>query len=70
MLLSATEDTGREKLFNRRYATYHAYTPGWMVHNGHYLHQIARLSGMQPGDARITLQGHEVSADCGWVVYW
>lgn len=65
------EDERRAKLFNKRQSTYHPYAPGEMVvHNGHYLHQIARLSEMQAGDARITLQGHAVSTDRGWVVYW
>jgi hypothetical protein len=58
-------------LFNRRQSTYHPYRLGEMVlHNGHYLHQIARLSELGAGDARITLQGHAVSTKAGWIVYW
>lgn len=51
--------------------SYHAYRTGEMViHNGHYLHQIARLRQMQSGDERITLQGHAISTEKGWVLYW
>jgi hypothetical protein len=51
--------------------TYQAYETGAIaVHSGHYLHQIARLRGMQPGDERITLQAHAVATDRGWVLYW
>jgi hypothetical protein len=58
-------------LFNRRQSTYHPYRAGEVVlHNGHYLHQIARLSDLGVGDARITLQGHALSTDSGWIVYW
>ncbi|HMD37040.1 MAG TPA: hypothetical protein VKH42_18830 [Vicinamibacterales bacterium] len=58
-------------LFNRRQSTYHPYRLGEMVlHNGHYLHQIARLSDLGVGDARITLQGHAASTGSGWIVYW
>jgi hypothetical protein len=65
------EDQRRACLFDKRLSTYQAYRPGEMVvHNGHYLHQIARLSDLEPGEARITLQGHAVSTDRGWVVYW
>ena len=64
-------DARRAVLHEHRHATYHPYEAGKMVlHNGHYLHQIARLSTLMPGDARITIQGHAVSTDRGWVVYW
>jgi hypothetical protein len=64
-------DERRTQLFNKRHSTYHAYRPGGMaVHNGHYLHQIAKLGEMQPGDARVTMQGHAVSTGRGWIIYW
>jgi hypothetical protein len=50
---------------------YLPYEPGMMViHNGHYLHQIARIRQMQAGDYRITLQGHAVWSGNGWILYW
>ncbi|HEV3139523.1 MAG TPA: hypothetical protein VGY57_03350 [Vicinamibacterales bacterium] len=65
------EPARKAYLFNKRQSTYHPYRLGEMVlHNGHYLHQIARLSELGVGDARITLQGHAVSTNSGWVVYW
>lgn len=51
--------------------TYHPYAPGVMViHSGHYLHQIAPLTEVQPGDERITMQAHSARTEQGWVVYW
>src|SRR5262245_26877984 len=61
----------RAHLLDRRQSTYQPYKAGDMVvHNGHYLHQIARLADMQPGDARVTLQGHAVRTERGWINYW
>jgi hypothetical protein len=65
------DDERRAFMAARRQATYVPYRVGEMVlHNGHYLHQIARLTDMDVTDARITLQGHAVSTPRGWVVYW
>ncbi len=50
---------------------YEGYETGQMVvHNGHYLHQIARLRQMLEGQQRITLQGHAVWTESGWILYW
>jgi hypothetical protein len=50
------------------------YVPGGLVlHSGHTLHQIAPLpptGAGDPGDARITLQGHAVRSDGTWWLYW
>lgn len=48
-----------------------AYTEGvLMLHSGHMLHQIAPVPEMQPGDRRITLQGHALPR-CGvYQLYW
>jgi hypothetical protein len=51
--------------------TYHPYQIGELViHDGHYLHQIARIRQMCRGDQRITLQGHSLRTEKGWVLYW
>lgn len=54
-----------------RQPMYHPYVVGEVVvHSGHYLHQIARIRRMAPGDERITLQGHAAWTEKGWVLYW
>jgi hypothetical protein len=51
--------------------TYRPYEPGKMVtHSGHYLHQIAPLAEVHPGDERITLQAHSARTEHGWILYW
>ncbi len=41
-----------------------------IVHNGHVLHQIGATPSVQPGDFRITLQGHGLVVDEVLVLYW
>ncbi len=41
-----------------------------VMHSGHFLHQIAPVPGVQPGDERITLQGHALRCGGHWQVYW
>jgi hypothetical protein len=70
-LRQMTPDQRQAESAGKRQATYHPYRPGLMaLHNGHHLHQIARLSAMKLGDVRLTLQGHAVSTEQGWIVYW
>ena len=40
-----------------------------VCHPGHQLHRIAPWNS-QPGDQRITLQGHAIQLDDTWEVYW
>jgi len=64
-------DERRQYLHERSTPSYHRYEVGALVvHNGHYLHQIARIRNMHLGDQRITLQGHAVFTHRGWVLYW
>jgi hypothetical protein len=47
------------------------YSPGRLVmHSGHFLHQIAPVPEVEPGDERITLQGHALRCGGRWQVYW
>jgi hypothetical protein len=41
-----------------------------IVHSGHVLHQIGATPSAQPGDYRITLQGHGLVVDEVLVLYW
>jgi hypothetical protein len=50
---------------------YHPYTVGTLVlSRGTVLHQIAPAPRTEPGDARITLQGHGLWCDGRWLLYW
>jgi len=40
------------------------------LHSGHYLHQIAGVADVQPGDQRITLQGHGLRRGTDIILYW
>ena len=47
------------------------YSPGKLVmHSGQFLHQIAPVPEVEPGDERITLQGHALRCGGRWQVYW
>lgn len=49
----------------------HDYRVGVMaVHSGLQFHQIAPLGQTEPGDERITLQGHAVECGNTWCLYW
>lgn len=47
------------------------YHPGEMFfHSGYRLHQIAASEKLQSNDVRLTLQGHAICGDEGWILYW
>jgi hypothetical protein len=50
---------------------YQPYSVGKLViHSGHHLHQIAPATDIREGDERVTLQGHALYTEKGWVAYW
>ncbi len=52
-------------------ATYHPYALGDLfVHDGAHLHQIAADRPLNPGEERVTFQGHGVLDDGVWQLYW
>ncbi|AUT01398.1 hypothetical protein CLI64_13895 [Nostoc sp. CENA543] len=54
-----------------RNKTVHPYNIGKIViHGGHSLHQIAAIAQVDPGDERITLQGHGIYDNGQWLLYW
>lgn len=60
-----------EYLQRNQKPSYHEYEIGRVtIHDGHYLHQIARVRQMVAGDQRITMQGHSVATQKGWLLYW
>lgn len=49
----------------------HTYRVGHCaVHSGFHYHQIAPFWNVQPGDVRITLQGHGLRCQGQWRLYW
>ncbi|MCP3880307.1 MAG: hypothetical protein GY701_18235 [Sulfitobacter sp.] len=60
-----------EILAQSRPSTHVPYSEGvLMVHSGNTLHQIAAVPDMQPGDRRITLQGHALKCNGIFQMYW
>jgi hypothetical protein len=54
-----------------REQTHYAYRLGHLViHSGHFLHQIAPVEQVEPGEERITLQGHALRCGDRWLLYW
>jgi len=50
---------------------YFPYEPGQLfLHSGHRVHQAAPARGLIDGDERITLQGHALSCQGNWMLYW
>jgi hypothetical protein len=50
---------------------FHPYHVGAMViHSGLRYHQMAAMPEMEPGDERITLQGHAVRQNGVWQLFW
>jgi hypothetical protein len=50
---------------------YHPYKGGHLViHDGAFLHQIAQRGRLQSSDRRITMQGHGISGEAGYILYW
>ena len=41
-----------------------------VIHDGLRYHQMAAMREMQPGEARITLQGHGVKCNGTWQLFW
>lgn len=57
--------------FREQPPEYFPYTEGRLVlHSGQMIHQASLMSDLQPGDERITLQGHGVRVDGRWLLYW
>ncbi|WP_427158674.1 hypothetical protein ACQFX9_22600 [Aliinostoc sp. HNIBRCY26] len=60
-----------EKLAHQCHKTFYPYQVGSLVlHSGHAIHQIAPATNLQPGDERITLQGHGVRYQNCWQLHW
>lgn len=60
-----------EKLKNSKETHFWPYSLGALVlHQGLILHQIAPSKDLQPGDERITLQGHGLICDGVMRLYW
>ncbi len=60
-----------EELRETREQEHYAYQLGSLVlHSGHLLHQIAPVPDVNPGDERITLQGHAMRCGGRWLLYW
>ncbi len=50
---------------------YHAYSLGeLLVHDGSHLHAIATGHTVQPGETRVTFQGHGQQTGGVWHLYW
>lgn len=62
------KESAREALASPREIRYSRGT--LVLHGGHLLHRIAPMVDPQPDDFRITLQGHLIRGDSGWIVYW
>ena len=49
----------------------HAYSVGSVaIHSGLLMHQIGEIAVVEPGDERITLQGHALKVGGTWQLYW
>lgn len=60
-----------ESIANSHSLHYVPYEEGvLMVHSGNLLHQIASNTDIQPEDRRITLQGHALSRNGVFQIYW
>ena len=72
--LKETEGVPEQELLafiQSRPRTFHPYRAGNLaLHSGMRYHQVASLALMQPGESRITLQGHGVFCHWRWVLYW
>jgi hypothetical protein len=56
------------RFYPKRYVAYR--TGSLFVHSGHTLHQVAPSSRVEPGDERLTFQGHGVWSGSTWLLYW
>ena len=41
-----------------------------VVHDGYHLHAIGRAGVRAPTGRRVTIQGHGIRTDDGWLLYW
>jgi hypothetical protein len=49
----------------------HPYRPGRMaVQLRPIMHRISAVAAVDESDRRITLQGHGVATESGWILYW
>jgi hypothetical protein len=63
-------DVATRRLAESRSPTFHPYEVGTLyMHTGHEVHQVKPWDN-QPGEARITLQGHGVFHEGVWWLYW
>jgi hypothetical protein len=61
----------KDQLIASRNKRYHAYKTGTMlIHSGQELHQIAAMRSFQPHEERVTFQGHGLSVEGVWYIYW
>ena len=60
-----------QMLIETRRKTHIPYEVGSMIlHSGHSVHQIAPMTAVEPGEERITFQGHAVLRQGAWQIYW
>jgi len=60
-----------EQVVQFKSKTFYPYACGAMVvHSGGRVHQIGPSRDVQPGDQRITLQGHGLRRGAEWLLYW
>jgi hypothetical protein len=61
----------KQSLIETRKKTFVPYKAGSMIlHSGHRVHQIAPMTHAEPGEERITLQGHAILRGGAWQLYW
>jgi hypothetical protein len=59
------------ELLETRPKALHLYQAGhFALHSGYWYHQVAPFWEAQPGDMRITLQGHGLKCHGTWQLYW
>ena len=60
-----------EAYARRRTRAYHSYTLGSLVlHRGLLMHRLSSPGPIEPGDQRITVQGHAIRSGGKWILYW
>ncbi len=68
---SKLDPAAAKRKFDPNNPLYHAYTRGSMaVHSGLMIHQASLMKDVQPTDERITMQGHGILVEKGWLLYW
>ena len=65
------DPTSAKQKFDQNKPMFHPYAQGHMViHSGQMIHQASIMKDVQPSDERITVQGHGIRLDDGWLLYW